>query len=53
MLISRHGLDEWAPVKPPIRVEERPSLGDKVRVSEIKRTVEIPEVRVTEFFEDG
>jgi hypothetical protein len=38
-LICRDGLDERAPVEPAICIEERPPLGDKIRVPEVERTV--------------
>jgi len=51
-LIRWYRLDKWASVKPPIYVEQRASFGDEVRVPEIKRTVEVPEVCVAEVFKD-
>jgi hypothetical protein len=47
-LIRRYRLDEGTPVKPPICVKQRASFGDEVRVSEVERTIEIPEIRVAE-----
>jgi hypothetical protein len=52
-LICRHRLDEWSSIESPVCVQERSALGDEIRISEIKRAVEIPEVGVTQIFEDS
>jgi hypothetical protein len=51
-LICRDGLDQRSPIEPTIGIKQSTPLGDQVGVSEIKRTVEIPKVRVTKILEN-
>src|SRR2546422_7220690 len=51
-LVSRNRLDQRMPMKPAVDIDQLPAFSNKVGVPEIERTVEIPQIHVSQLLKD-